>query len=484
MVKNLRSLESSLSEVAAGSSSPRWAFSRVLRAPRTVWSGGIRKLADRPWTLSRTLTVLLAVAALGYFGATGYSYFNETQREVRNLPWLPYDHRVDFAYFYAGASMAWHGEAWDLYPTPGEPIIYPPHPIFATTTDDYQKALWIARGNYYNPPALAYLQSPLTALGFRTGFFVFTGLAVACLGGYSLLAWRAGRSIPELPILLAGVLAFKPIHEALIMGHLTLFFVLAITAGLLLLRGKHSVLAGLAFSVLALKPQWAILPGLFLLARREYRAFLVMGIASSLIFFVPFLITGFDTFKHYVEFLRAAARVDIKDAPHMFSWNGFLYKLEGYDPADPGGDPRLIYGMIGLTAMFMLVVWWSRDFLLGAAATVVAMLLVSTHSVWYDWGLLAVAALMLVLRPMKRGMRIELWFVLLALTVASSQSIAELLKPDRHFIDWPRAAFYWITPVAFGSLVWMASVAAREGLLKRPSFGLPTLPRRAKVESM
>ena len=472
-----------MAEIAVDSSSPRWALSRVLRVPRSIWSGTAGRLSSRPWSVTRVLTLLVALAALGYFGFTAYTYTNETQREVRELPWRFYDWRVDFAYFYSGASMAWHGEAWDLYPVEGEQIIYPPHPIFGTTTDEYQMARWMARGNYYNPPALAYIQAPLTSLGFRSAWLIFTGMALTALAGYGLLAWRAGKSVPELPLLLVGVAAFKPVHEAIIMGHTTLFFVLILTAGFLLLRGKHSVLAGLTFSLLALKPQWAVLPGLFLLARREYRAFFVMGIASSLIFFVPFFITGFETFSRYFEFLRTAAKIDIKDAPHMFSWNGFLYKLEGYDPSDPGGDPRIIYGMIGLTAMFMFIVWWSKDYFLSAAATVIAMLLVSTHSVWYDWGLLVVAALMLLLRPMKAGQRVELWIVLMALTVASSQSIAELLQPDRQAIDWPGSAFYSITPIAFASLVWIASIAARDGLLKLPRFGrtAPALPMAATV---
>jgi hypothetical protein len=98
------------------------------------------------------------------------------------------------------------------------------------------------------------------------------------------------------------------------------------------------------------------------------------------------------------------------------------------------------------------------------------MLLVSTHSVWYDWGLLIVAALFLVLRPMQRELRVEVWVVLLALYLASSQSLTALLYPDRHFIDWDHPAFYTITPVAFGALVWMATITWREGLLHRPDW--------------
>jgi len=36
------------------------------------------------------------------------------------------------------------------------------------------------------------------------------------------------------------------------------------------------------------------------------------------------------------------------------------------------------------------------------------------------------------------------------------------LQPDRHFIDWYGEAFYSLTPVAFASLWWMASLSIRE----------------------
>jgi hypothetical protein len=46
-------------------------------------------------------------------------YANEAQREIRLIPWLAYDNRVDFGYFFAGAEMAAHGEAAELFPVLG-----------------------------------------------------------------------------------------------------------------------------------------------------------------------------------------------------------------------------------------------------------------------------------------------------------------------------------------------------------------------------
>jgi hypothetical protein len=204
------------------------------------------------------------------------------------------------------------------------------------------------------------------------------------------------------------------------------------------------------------------------------------------IFFVPFFITGFHTFDNYTRFLRFSASLDLKDAPHMFSWNGFFSKLDDserytLEPYVDAPDPLLIYGLIALTAVPMLIVWRSRDFYLGAAATIVAMLLVSTHSVWYDWALLAVAGLFLVLRPMSGLARVQLWVLLLVLYLTANQSTAEVLFPDRHFIDWHRSAFYTVTPAAFGALLWMAALAISGGLVRPPAWlsAKLRLPRRA-----
>jgi len=396
---------------------------------------------------------LLVAAVVALFLVNGARYAYETQRELRLIPWLAYDDRVDFNYFYAGAQLALHGEAADLYPQSGEPSFPQGDPIFGLTRDDYARARLLARGNYYNPPALAFLQAPLAGLPFRSALWLFSALSLGALAGFLALCWRAGRGVWEMPLLVMGILSFGLVHEVLIMGHPTMFLLLALGGGLLALRSGRPVLAGLALSLLALKPQWAVLPALFLLVRGEWRALATMAIASTALFFLPFLATGLGALKSYVQFIREASAADVGAAPQMFSWNGFLYKLNG-----SAASPALIFGLMAVTLLPLLAVWRSRDFYLGGAATIVAMLLLSLHSVWYDWAFLAVAALLLTLRPSRPAVRVQGWAILLALYLASSQSTSALLFPGHHFIDWERPAFYSLTLVAFMALVWMAAV--------------------------
>jgi len=421
-------------------------------------------LAPRAWPAAAGV---FALAALVLFAYNGLRYANETQSELRLIPDLRYDQRLDFNYFYGAAEMVLHGDAGLLYPdcSPSHypdcsEIFWPTDPLYSQPgVDDYTKAKAIVRGSYFGPPAIAFLQAPLALLSFRKAYWLFSLLSLGALGAFVSITWRAGRGVSEMPVLLVGVLAFKPVYETLIMGHLAIFYALALLVGLLLLRAGRPVAAGLCLSFLALKPMWAVLPALFLLVRGERRAFAALAIASSLILFLPFLAAGIDTLPTYLGFVRDVADFNLQEAPHMFSWNGFLFKLT----SGPVDQP-VYYGLIAASLLPLLIVWRGGDFHLGAAASIVAMLLVSNHSVWYDWVLLAVAAVLLVLRAaqMSRGQRVETWVVLLALYVATSQSTAALLQPDRHFIDWYGEAFYSLTPVAFASLWWMASLSIRE----------------------
>src|SRR5215213_5948589 len=278
--------------------------------------------SDRTWKL---VCALFVAGATLLFAVGLVQRVDETQHEQRLIPYLAYEERTDYNYFYASATMALNGEASALYPASGEKTVQPGDPAFAAVRDDDERARLLTKGAYYNPPALALLQAPLAAIDFNTSYRIFTALSLTALVAFLTLAWRSGRRVPELPLFILGALAFRPAHEVVIMGHPTFFFLLALVGGFLLLKADRPVLAGLVLSLLALKPQWAVLPGLFLLARGEWRAFGTMLGAAAAIFLVPFLYTGFETFENYVRVTRAVGWADLIDAPHMFSWNGFLF---------------------------------------------------------------------------------------------------------------------------------------------------------------
>ncbi len=140
-----------------------------------------------------------------------------------------------------------------------------------------------------------------------------------------------------------------------------------------------------------------------------------------------------------------------------------------------------MYSLQFLTALTIVVVWWGRDLYLGVAATILGMLLLSTHSVWYDWSFLVVAAAFLALRPAPLPVRAQVWFLLLALFVSCSQSVAVVFAPDgRHgFVHWSEAGFFSVTLIAFAALVWCAGRTVLDNQLRLPRISAPLLGRRA-----
>jgi hypothetical protein len=431
------------------------------------------------WRIVCGLILLLSTLLFLYDGARRV---REDQHELRLIPYLRYEARTDYIYFYAAGYMALHGQAADLYPGSEDAIVYPGDPAFETAPDDATRARMVTRGSYFNPPALPFLEAPLAALSFRTSYWLWTVISLAALAGFVAMAWRNTRGIVEAPLIVLGMLAFKETHEVVIMGHPTFVFLLTITGGFLLLRAERPVLAGLVLSTLALKPQWVVLPAVFLVVRGEWRSLAALLTACAVIFLAPFLATSVDTVHNYLRTAHVITNADLTDAPHMFSWNGFLFKLRG-GPGHGGTPPPQwqVYVLMLLTLVPLAAIYRSRDFLIGASGTVLAMLIFSIHSVWYDWALLLAAALFLTMRvpQMSRGHRLEMWVVMLAVYLAASQSTAALLYTGRHYIDWDRSAVYLITPVAFAALVWLAALPYREGIAHLwPLMGKEVFPFR------
>ena len=153
-------------------------------------------LAPRAWPAAAGV---FALAALVLFAYNGLRYADETQSELRLIPDLRYDQRLDFNYFYGAAEMVLHGDAGLLYPdcSPSHypdcsEIFWPTDPLYSQPgVDDYTKAKAIVRGSYFGPPAIAFLQAPLALLSFRKAYWLFSLLSLGALGAFVSIAWRA-----------------------------------------------------------------------------------------------------------------------------------------------------------------------------------------------------------------------------------------------------------------------------------------------------
>lgn len=185
--------------------------------------------------------------------------------------------------FHTAGWIAGHGQ-WDiLYPQPGagtfhgEPFDVKAHELLPFLPD-YSVA------EYMYMPASAFLFAPFAALPPNLSLFAFQLLSVACLFGSALLipaGLKVGRALTQG----LSLLTFLPTFLTLWIGQVGLVFGLfPLSCGYYLLTKKQDFLAGLVFSLLALKPQMLV-PAVFLiflkLCRKQFA--LAFGMVAGLL---------------------------------------------------------------------------------------------------------------------------------------------------------------------------------------------------------
>jgi hypothetical protein len=131
------------------------------------------------------------------------------------------------------------------------------------------------------PPQVAALFVPFSGWSYQGALLVWTLLSIAA---YAFIVWSAWRSVshqlPDRALVIAAAAAFPPFWYLVLYGQLTVLVLGAFWAGWLALERGHRVLAGVAFGLLAIKPQFAIPLAVIVLVGREWR--MMAGAAVSI----------------------------------------------------------------------------------------------------------------------------------------------------------------------------------------------------------
>ena len=155
--------------------------------------------------------------------------------------------RHDWVMFYRVGEAVRAGQ-WDrIYaPSVDYPFVYPPYAIYL-----FAPLGWLA-------PTWAYVVCVASAyLEFTLALWILWRLMPASRGQHILVASLALASAPWLGVTITG--------------HLSALYLLSILAGWLAWQNQRPLLAGLAFSVLLIKPNLGIFFGLLFLAKRQWR---------------------------------------------------------------------------------------------------------------------------------------------------------------------------------------------------------------------
>jgi alpha-1,2-mannosyltransferase len=237
------------------------------------------------------------------------------------------------------------------------------------------------------PPQAAPLFAPFSRWSYRQALLIWSVLTVAL---YALIVWSTWRRVAgrlsDTRLMLAAAAAFPPFWTLVLYGQITIVILIAFWLGWLALERGRGYLAGVAFGVLALKPQFGIPLAAIVLACGEWR--MLAGAVSSVIAQAAavWLMLGSSVFTGFAASLRMTfINVDaLESKPYM------SHSLRAVT--------RLLPNWAGLPlwlALVAVVLWYTVKFWKSEAplhvrlgVVILASVLVNPHVIVYDATLL------------------------------------------------------------------------------------------------
>ena len=237
---------------------------------------------------------------------------------------------------------------------------------------------------FISPPPLAWLVTPLVLLPFSTALVIWTLLLLAALGWtWYLLAPSDGRVKAAHLALLLGVF---PVAFGVMVGQPGALVAAAVATAWWLMRREHPVWAGLALSLIVLKPQMAFLIPVCLLASGHARTFGAWLAASLAIGLIALALLGPDGVARYRDVL-AQTQTPAWDITRRYSISGPL-----------GLGPLLNVVQVVVVAIAVVAAWRHRRDgpEIPIAVGIVGSLLVTPYLGFQDFVMLVAAGWLVV----------------------------------------------------------------------------------------
>jgi alpha-1,2-mannosyltransferase len=238
------------------------------------------------------------------------------------------------------------------------------------------------------PPQIAVLFAPFARWSYGTALVVWSMLTVV---GYALILWSAWKPVsallPNRGMLLVAAAAFPPFWMLVMYGQVTILILAAFWAGWMALERGHRMLAGAAFGLLALKPQFGIPLAVVVLARRDWAmlwgAVASVGLQSAAVWAA----LGAEAFRGFASTLAVTVNnVDLLESKPIYSHS--LRSLTRLLPNSIGLPIWIVTA--GIVLWYTARVWRSEaPIRIRVGMVILASLLVNPHAIIYDATVLA-----------------------------------------------------------------------------------------------
>jgi alpha-1,2-mannosyltransferase len=193
--------------------------------------------------------------------------------------------------------------------------------------------------------------------------------------------------LPDRSVMVIAAVAFPPFWMLVLYGQITILILAAFWAGWMALERGHRVLAGAAFGLLAIKPQFGIPLAVVVLARRDWRMLWGAVASVALQSGAAWVVLGPEAFRGFASSLRLiAGNVDLLESKPIYSHS--LRTLTRLVP-DWIGIPLWIVAAV-IVLWYTARVWKSdAPIRVRMGMVILASVLVNPHVIVYDATVLA-----------------------------------------------------------------------------------------------
>jgi hypothetical protein len=233
------------------------------------------------------------------------------------------------------------------------------------------------------PPQAAILFAPFSRWSYRQALLIWNVLTIAL---YAVIVWSTWRRVAvhlsDSTLVLTAAAAFPPFFSLILYGQISIIILAAFWLGWLALERGHSYLAGVAFGVLALKPQFGIPLAIIVLACGEWR--MLAGAATSAAAQIAgvWLTLGSSVFTGFA----ASIPITLKHADWLESKPYMSHSLRAVTRLLPNWAGLPLWAALAAIVLWHTVKTWKSDAPLRVRLGVVilASILVNPHVIIYD----------------------------------------------------------------------------------------------------
>ncbi len=351
----------------------------------------------------------------------------------------------DFLQEWIGGYVVWHQGADQLYDDAAVQRLQHDASLVGFSFDENSYFVMVYPPFYYT------LLSPLSLLSYSTAAWLFAAAMSLCLMlAIALIAYaQPERKLARWVWLLPLAMLFTPLIESLTSGQKGTLCLLILCGAFFLLKRERSFSAGVVFGLLAFKPQLALVIGIAMLCKRQFR-FALGAMVTVSIYVAICLAGGIESCWQFADLCLGVGEYAQRSGYDLHKSHcllGFVTLLAGGESSWQVKGAVLLL-MAAAVAMLSRLLRGKLDlrgdrFNVQFAAMVIGSLLLSPHLFTYDLTLLLLP-MVLLLRPMhdKTSVSKPILILVIALFVASGLSA-----------QWAQTTSVQITTIAMMALL-------------------------------